>query len=85
MPGAPAAHWAMNMQCLSSNTQVRWRQPLLEQQLPGGRADGRAGKQCVQCSLRVSFQAWDLLAFVSATLFCSTLVSCGAQKQVYRP
>lgn len=45
VPGAPVAHWAMNMQCLSPNTQVRRRQQLLEQQPPGGR--------CVQCSLGV--------------------------------
>lgn len=42
VPGAPVAHWAMNMQCLSSNTQVRWRQPLLEQQLPGWRVGSQA-------------------------------------------
>lgn len=67
-PRAPVAHWAMramNMQCLSPNTQVRWKQRPLEQlQLPGVGWGGMGwdGVGCVhKCSLSVLFQAWDLL------------------------
>lgn len=46
----------------------------------GAAAARMAGGRAV-CTV---FQAWDLLAFVSATLLCSTLVSCGAQEQACR-
>lgn len=52
-PRAPVAHWAMramNMQCLSPNTQVRWKQRPLEQlQLPGVGWGGVCAQVFTQC------------------------------------
>lgn len=69
MPGAPVAHWTMwatNMQCLSPNTQVRWRQQPLEQQLPGRQVVCTVFTQCFVPGLGFA-------SFVPATLLCSTL------------
>lgn len=73
------AHWAMramNMQCLSPNTQVRWGQRPPEQQLPRWQVVYTVFTQCLVPGLG--------LANFMATLPCSTVASCGVQEQAWR-